>query len=150
MLEQCNKPGARRVAVLCLRPVLAAVEEQNAFGCDPIPGQCMKALLDIGGQRRGAHIETELHGGRHFVDVLPAWAGRADEPLVELAVFDRDRIGDSNRQMGSCPSSHVSSERGTTPFQIAAMMKHAQPARKARPPSGVIAPITVTPVNASA
>ena len=34
--------------------------------------------------------------------------------------------------------------------QIAAMMKQAQPARNASPPSGVMAPSTVAPVRASA
>ena len=42
------------------------------------------------------HIEAELHGRGDLIDILPAWAGGADELLMNLFLIDHDRAGNSN------------------------------------------------------
>ncbi len=39
----------------------------------------------VGERGRTRSVKTELNGGRHLVDVLPARARRANEPLFKLA-----------------------------------------------------------------
>src|SRR5262249_12281013 len=48
-----------------------------------------------------AHVESQLHRGRELVDVLPARTGGADEALDELALLDRDVVGDADHAAGS-------------------------------------------------
>ena len=53
-----------------------------------LPASATSRILDLGRQRRRVDVEAQLHGRRHLVDVLPAGAGRAHEPLVDLAVVE--------------------------------------------------------------
>ena len=97
---QCAEcvPGARRCTVLRLRAMLAAVDDEDAVAGQPTAGERDQAMLHVIGQRRGADVEAKLHGGCHFVDVLAAGPGCANEALLDFAFFDRDRIGDAEHR----------------------------------------------------
>ena len=61
-----------------------------------LPESAISRVLISEGERRSIDVESELHRGRHFVDVLPARSGGADEPLLDLAFVDGERVGDLN------------------------------------------------------
>jgi hypothetical protein len=64
-------------------------------------GELGEANRDVVRQRRrAAHVEAELHGARHLVDVLPARPGGAHEALLDLALVERDGLGDPDHGAG--------------------------------------------------
>ena len=51
MLQQCDQPGPRRLAILALRPVFAAVDQQHAVRRHPIAREREQPGLDVRRQR---------------------------------------------------------------------------------------------------
>src|SRR3954454_7904937 len=72
VLQQGDQARTRRLAILRLRPVLAAVDQQHAVGGQAAAGERRQALLDVAGQRRRGDVEAQFHGSRDLVDVLAA------------------------------------------------------------------------------
>src|SRR3989442_13117878 len=60
MLQQRDEPRMRRVAVLRLGAVLAAVDEQHAVCGDPISSHREQSLLHVRWQRRSGDVEAAL------------------------------------------------------------------------------------------
>ena len=91
-------------AAILLLAALAARREQNAAVVDELlAGQAAQA---ISGCDRQAGIERQekpqLHGARHFVDVLAAGARGADEFPFQFIVGDDDVRGDLERHDSRC------------------------------------------------
>src|SRR3984893_14779253 len=72
LLWPWDETRARGLAVLRLRAMFAAVDQQHAVGTHPASGERDDPLLHVGRQRRLAHVEAELDRRRHLVDVLSA------------------------------------------------------------------------------
>ncbi len=98
LLNQGDETGPSGLAVLPLRPVLPAVDDEHAIGGHAAAGKDCQAGSDVWGKRRDADVETQLDGGCHLVHVLPAGPGRAHEPLIDLALVERDGAGDLNQE----------------------------------------------------
>ena len=123
-----------------------------------LPASATSRCLTSGGSDEALDVEPQLDGGRDLVDVLPARAGRAHEPFLELAVFDDDGVGDADhvatgttkarRHEGATKKNPRRSFASGAARQNAAKARQAQPIRNARPPIGVIAPRIVTPLIA--
>ena len=73
--------------------MLAAVNQQNAFGVYPLSSQAQQPRFDVVRQGRGRDVEAQFNGRRDFVDILPAVTRRTDELFLELALVDRNRRG---------------------------------------------------------
>ena len=58
------------------------------------PASAISRSLTSVRERRVVDAEAQLDRGGHLVDVLAAWPGRADEPLLEVALVDRDGVSD--------------------------------------------------------
>ena len=84
LLQKSREASTRRLAVHRLRPMLATVDHEHIAGRHPLAGERSQARLDMLRQRGGPDGEAQLHRGRHLVDVLPAWSGRADEALLDF------------------------------------------------------------------
>src|SRR5688572_1342991 len=106
VLQKRAQPRPRRLPVLCLRSMLAAVDEQHIVGDHAAAGEASKAFLHLIGQRRGADIEAQLHRRRDFVDVLAAGARGANEALLYVLLVQHDRS-----MLTSPPSTPVRSVR---------------------------------------
>ena len=76
--------------------MLAAVDQQHAIGGHAICREHEQSIFNVGGERRGAHIEPQLNGRRNLVDVLTARSGSADETLLDFALVNRDVVGNAN------------------------------------------------------
>ena len=84
VLEKRGEPGSRRLAILRLRAMLPAVDEQDIVCNHAAAGEAPQTLLHLVGQRRAAHVETQLDRRRHFVDVLPAGPRGPHESLFDV------------------------------------------------------------------
>jgi len=94
--NQFDKPLPSGLPISCLCPMLAAVDQQHTIASHSAGREREQSILDVGWQRRGAHIEPELDGRRDLVDVLTARSGRAHEPLLDRAIVNRDVVGNAN------------------------------------------------------
>jgi hypothetical protein len=63
MLEQGIEARARSLPVVCLRAMLAAVDQYDVFRSDAIAREFPQPLLHIIRQRGGPHVEAELDRG---------------------------------------------------------------------------------------
>ena len=97
LLNQGDETCPSGLAVLRLRAVLPAVEYKHAIGAHAAAGKHCQAGFDVWGKRRDADVEVQLDGGCHLVHVLPAGPGRAHEPLIDLALVERNGAGDLNQ-----------------------------------------------------
>lgn len=59
-------------AIQALRPEALSLDDQDAATVDTATLRFQQACLDGGRQRATAYVETQLHGTRYLVDVLPA------------------------------------------------------------------------------
>ena len=73
-LDERIQPDACGFAILCLRAMLAAVDQQDVVGRHAGASELAQPLFDVGWERRSANVEAQLDGRRHFVDVLTAWS----------------------------------------------------------------------------
>jgi hypothetical protein len=96
LLKERDEPPARGGPILQLRPMLPTVDEQHAAGRHAVSSQRDHPLLHLGWQRRRANVEAQFDRGRDFVDVLAAWSRGADEALLDVAIIDGHRLGDSH------------------------------------------------------
>ena len=103
--------------VLCIPAVLLPgaetirIDDQYPLTGDSLPGEPDQPLAYLLGKRSGvADIETQLHRGRHLVDVLPAGAGRPDESLPDLVLVELDgaRHADHSFMVSGCRRGHRS------------------------------------------
>src|SRR5262249_6387047 len=84
-------------AVALLGAVVLRRDHQHAVAREPSAREPLEPRAHLVGERgRTAHVEAQLHRGRELVDVLPARAGGADEALDELALVERDMVGDAD------------------------------------------------------
>jgi hypothetical protein len=75
--------------ILFLRPMATRDEQDAAIFVETPTRKSSQSSLDALLKRtRSREIEAQLHGGGDFVDVLAAWAGRADEAQLEIGVGD--------------------------------------------------------------
>lgn len=80
-------------AILFLRPMPTRDEQDAAIFVETLTRKSSQSSLDALLERtRSGEIEAQLHGGGDFVDVLAAWAGRADEAQLEIGVRDLELI----------------------------------------------------------
>src|SRR5262245_27699401 len=91
LTEEPLEPLARRGAVLRLRAVRAAVDEEYAVGAHPSSGEAGESRLDLLRKGGGRDIEPQLDRRRHLVDVLSAGPGGADEALRDQVLGDHAR-----------------------------------------------------------
>ena len=63
-----------------------------------LPASTVRRGFDVWGKRRDPAVESQLDGGCHLVHVLPAGPGRAHEPLIDLALVERNGAGDLNQE----------------------------------------------------
>src|SRR5262249_41032244 len=96
--QQRDETCARRLAILRLRAMLAAVDDEDARVGDAVARHGDEPLLDGIWKGGGVNVEAELDGARHFVDVLTARARGADEPLLDLPVVDREVVSDADHR----------------------------------------------------
>src|SRR5687767_4818217 len=89
-LNQGGEPCPGGFAVLRLRAVFPAVEDEHARGRHAAAGKSGQAGFDGEGKGRGADVEAQLDGGRDLVHVLSAGSGRPHEPLLDLALVRRE------------------------------------------------------------
>src|SRR5262245_11370889 len=95
--NEIDQACERVVAVALLGAVALRRDDEHAIVGEPAAGQPFEPRAHRIGQRwRVAHVEAQLHGGRHLVDVLPARTRGADETLLDPALVDGDRIGDAD------------------------------------------------------
>jgi hypothetical protein len=80
-LYQRDEACTRRVAILRLRAMLAAVDEEDTPSRHSLAGERQQALLDVERQRRSGNVETQFDRRRDLVDVLSARLRCPDEPL---------------------------------------------------------------------
>src|SRR5690606_39272022 len=107
--DQRRQAGAGVGAVLLLRAEAAGLDDDDTVLRRALPGELDGPFADpFGHPRRIRRIEAELHRRRDLVDVLAAWARRADEVLDELVLADRhargDLDGDHSRHTETSPS----------------------------------------------
>ncbi len=93
--DERHEPRPRRLAVLRLRAVLAAVHDEHAVTGHAAACERRKARLHVRGERRG-DVEAQLHGRGHLVHVLPARARRAHEAFLVFVRRDDEAGGDGN------------------------------------------------------
>ena len=103
LLNQGDETCPSSLSVLSLRAVLPAVEYKHAIGGHATAGKHCQAGFDVWGKRRDTDVEAQLDGRRHLVHVLPAGPGRAHEPLVDLALVERNGAGDLNQGFSTYP-----------------------------------------------
>src|SRR5262249_37890286 len=95
--DQRDQPLQRVRAVTLLRAVAVGEDHHYAVLRQARAGELLQTEANrLGERRRAACIEAQLHGRRDFVDVLAARPGRADEALADLAIADRERVGDAD------------------------------------------------------
>src|SRR4051812_14092621 len=69
-------------------------DDEHAVIGHPLASEPFQACAHIVTQRwRMTDVETKLHRGAEFVDVLPAGPGGTDEPLLQLVLVDADSVG---------------------------------------------------------
>src|SRR5438309_4650285 len=95
LAQQRGEPFARILAVLRLRPEPPRVDDDDPFVRHAASGDRAQPFAHGVIQRRRARgVEAQLDGRRDLVDVLSPRPRRADEPLVQLALVERDRRSD--------------------------------------------------------
>src|SRR5437660_12353555 len=72
MLQQRDEPRPRRVAVLRLGAVLAAVDEQHAVCGAPISSQGEQSLFHVRWQGRAGAVDADRDPGRYLGHALSA------------------------------------------------------------------------------
>ena len=80
---------------------------------DTGPAERPQPGLHVGGQRGATDVEAKLDRRGHLVDVLSAGSRRANEPLVEVSLVDRERPRD--RDHLSTASAGAYSRAGSLP-----------------------------------
>src|SRR4030095_3397769 len=88
----------RRLPVLRLQPILAAVYQQDTITADPVACQSGQPLLHGFWKIRRRDVEAKLDGGRDLVDVLASGSRGPDKAFVDLTLVERQRIGDPDHR----------------------------------------------------
>jgi hypothetical protein len=85
LFEKRAQPSSRRLPVLRLSPMLAAVDEEDVVRNHPVPGEVPQPFLHLVWKRRRADVEAQFDRRGHFVDVLPARARGSNEALFYVS-----------------------------------------------------------------
>jgi len=78
----------RRLAVQLEAAVALGLDDHDAVARDALIAQRQQPLLARFGQRRGAHVEAQVHGVGNLIDVLPA--GPLSAHCAQLDLVERD------------------------------------------------------------
>jgi hypothetical protein len=82
------------LAILLLRTVRPREDHQHAAFGEPCAREPLKTLLHRIVERwRMGNVEAQLHGGRHFIDVLSAGAARAGKGKDEFGLSVTSILG---------------------------------------------------------
>ena len=91
--NEVREPFLGIAAILLLGAMPTRDEQYAAILVEALTGESSQAGFDTLIERLcSGEIEAQLHGGGDFVDVLAAWAGRADEAQLEIGVRDLELI----------------------------------------------------------
>jgi hypothetical protein len=90
-------------AVALLRTRLARLDDEDSVFRDTPARKLDQTLADRVRQgRRVSDVETQLDRRRHFIDILAAWPGCANEAELQFALVYCDRIGYPNQRTPLC------------------------------------------------
>ena len=90
LTDQLDEAGQRVLAVALLHAEALGGDDEHAVIGQPLAGQPLQPLLHVlGKDGECAHVEAQLHGGLHLVDVLPAGTRGADEAFLKFVFVDR-------------------------------------------------------------
>ena len=85
------------VAVARLSAVPLRRNDEDAFPRETARGDPFEPRAHVGRERwRVPHVKAQLDRGRDLVDILPTWAGRANEALLDFAFVEGDLGSDAN------------------------------------------------------
>jgi len=87
-LQEVAQPVFGVASVSCLTAKSLGKDNHFAAVGRALPGQRQDPVLQLQGQPRAVQIQTQLHRGGYFVDVLTAGAGAADKPTAQRVVWN--------------------------------------------------------------
>ena len=103
--DQAQQPGQRVAAVLFARAVRLREDDENAILGEPRPGKTQEApfqrLVERGGTR---HVETQMRGRFHLVDILSAGAARPRKGKCKILLLDDNVRRDFDPRHGLAPA----------------------------------------------
>jgi len=97
LADQAHQTGNSVLAVLLLSAEPSGIDDQITLFAHALPAQTGKAVSNLFRKGTGmGHIEAELHGRTHLIDILTSRAGGANELFMNFFLIDSDRAGNSN------------------------------------------------------
>jgi len=94
-LDEIDQPFIGVLPISLLRAKTPRHDDDYAIGGHSPPSMPAQAhARRFVEARRACRIEAKLHRGGDFVDVLPAGAAGPDKALFDLALVERDAVGD--------------------------------------------------------
>src|SRR5208283_5068818 len=103
--DQAKQSRERIPPVLLPRAVRLREDDEHAFLGEPCPGEALEAPFQsfIEGSRT-IHVEAQMRGGFHFIDILPARPARARKSKSEFMLLDGNIRRDFDPWHGLAPA----------------------------------------------
>src|SRR5262249_21639912 len=111
-----------RVAVPRRGARALGIDHQPAVAVDPPAGKALESRAHVVGKAlRAAHVEAQLDRARELVDVLSARTRGTNEVLLELALADADRTGDTDHRESITPRRRSAGARAEAAERVSAV-----------------------------